>query len=166
MRANLFIIFLTICFYSKNIYAGVEGEWLRVSHGEIPERAFILENQQPICRAPQSKGTYPGYMANGACILNVAGRAVKAVFYEVLLGTDYEWQAFSKAYTEKIPQNAILGGTEDPQYDRSLYICRAKSQQKEWVIGKLSNPLRGCQINHNNREQSSLDFEILVKILS
>lgn len=162
MRANFFI-FLTLCFCLQNSYAGVEGEWLRVSHGEIPERAFLLEDQQHICRAPQSKGTYPGYMSNGACILNVAGRAVKATFYEILLGNDYKWQVFSRSYVEKIPDNAILGGTEDPQYDRVLYICRSKIQQKEWIIGKLSNPLRGCQINHNNREQSSLDFEILVK---
>jgi len=161
VQIKCFII--SCCFLLQNVYAGVEGEWLRVSHGEIPERAFLLENQQYICRAPQSKGTYPGYMANGTCILNVAGRAVKAVYYEVLLGSDYKWQVFSRSYVEKIPDNAVLGGTEDPQYDRVLYICRAKYQQKEWVIGKLSNPLRGCQINHNNREQSNLDFEILVK---
>lgn len=161
MQIKCFII--SCCFFLQNAYAGVEGEWLRVSHGEIPERAFPLENQSYICRAPQSKGVYPGYMANGACILNVAGRAVKATFYEILLGESYQWQIFSRTYIDKIPQNAILGGTEDPQYDRVLYICRAKLQQKEWVIGKLSNPLRGCQLNHNNREQSSLDFEILVR---
>lgn len=161
MQINFSLLILYLCLQSA--YAGTEAEWLRVSHGEIPEHAFFLENQQYICRAPQSKGVYPGYMANGACILNVAGRAVKAIYYEVLIGNDYKWQPFSRGYVEKIPDNAILGGTEDPQYDRSLYICRAKLQQKEWVIGKLSNPLRGCQINHNNREQSSLDFEILIK---
>jgi hypothetical protein len=161
VRINFLI--LSLCL--QNVYAGVEGEWLRVSHGEIPEHAFFVENQQYICRASQSKGIYPGYLTQGggACILNIAGRAVKAIYYEVLIGNYYQWQSFSRGYVEKIPDNTILGGTQDPQYDRALYICRAKLQQNEWVIGKLSNPLRGCQLNHNNREQSSLDFEILVK---
>lgn len=165
MQIKWVLIALTCCLYVQNTQAGVEGEWVRVSHGEIPERAFPLENQTVICRAPQSKGTYPGYLtpSTGACILNVAGRAVKAIFYEVLLGDQYQWQPFPRTYTSSIPQNAVLGGTEDPHYDRVLYICRAKMQQKEWVVGKLSNPLRGCQLNHNNREHSSLDFEILVK---
>jgi hypothetical protein len=158
------MIAISCCFIAQKVSAGVEGEWVRVSHGEIPEHAFLLENQSVICRAPQSKGVYPGYLIHEsrACILNVAGRAVKAIFYEVLLGDNYQWQPFSRGYVETIPPNAVLGGTEDPHYDRALYICRAKMQQKEWVIGKLSNPLRGCQINHNNREHSSLDFEILI----
>lgn len=161
MRASLFTLF-SLCFYLKNSYAGVEGEWLRVSHGQLPERAFITEDQQLICRAPHSKGIYPGYISHGACILNVAGREVKAIHYEVLLAADYKWQVFSRTYTEKIPPTAVIGGTEDPQSDRVLYICRAKLQPKEWIIGKLSHPLRGCQLNHHNREQSRLDFEILV----
>ena len=160
-------VLISCCLFAQNTQANVEGEWVRVSHGEIPERAFSTENQMFICRALQSKSTYQGYLtqSSGACILNVAGRAVKAVFYEVLLGNQYQWQPFPRTYTSAIPQNAVLGGTEDSYYGRVLYICRAKIQQKDWVIGKLSNPLRGCQINHNGREHSSLDFEILVKPL-
>lgn len=153
--------------------------WVDQKEGNSPAVLVIDLNgkKQKICNAFFQKGTHPGTLTQGGCLITYGGDTVIMPVYKVLSGkTNVLWGRVSSEdllqyqLIQQDPDSLvwkkklipIQGGFSDtPNYAKNtpLYICKAVYNQ-ETYIGKVV--ATGCNIAVGSHEIEVADFEVLL----